>query len=159
MYSRLNVVNKKINVDNGIVGWVLSEEKKKHQEKERAFVCVCVQIHTIYFVILHSTSDGAAIDIVYSSVCLFFHTRFFHSKQKKRHYNIAKLLLFQLQLPNTDRILTINFLILSHSLLNKNPTDIIDVLENIQKHICTTLSHIHAMIVLTRNANEPLKKT
>lgn len=134
--------------------------RRKHQEKE------CVQTYTIYFVILYAgccccrcCSGWCAVsDIVCKSVC-FFSYPFFRSKQKRRHYNIAKLLLFQLQLPNSNRILTINFLILFRSLgWIKNSADNIDVLENMPKHICTrTLSHIHAMNVLTTNANEPLK--
>lgn len=126
-HSRLNVVNKKINVDNDIVGCV-EEKRKKHQENDCVHYLLCDFIFWLFLLLL-------LLKVVYSSVCFFLAVPVFSLSNIRRHYNIAKLLLFQLQLPNTDRILTINFLIcsffaLSLSLLNENSADNIDVLES-----------------------------
>lgn len=145
----LNVVNKKINVDNDIVGCV--EEEKNS-----------VQIYsTIYFVTLCSGCCWLLLLLLLMVLLLtsfvrpyvFFSCPFFFLSIE-RHYNMAELLLFQLQLPNT--VVRPNFnnqfsYSLSHSLFW------IKILPTILTSQKNTSAHTHAMVMLTRNANEPLK--
>lgn len=160
-HSRLNVVNKKINVDNDIVGCV-EEKRKKHQENDCVHYLLCDFIFWLFLpLLLLLLLPLLLLKVVYSSVCFFLAVPvFFSFSNIRRHYNIAKLLLFQLQLPNTDRILTINFLICSFFALSpdwKFGRQYWRLGEHIKTHICTHSHILHATIVLTPNANEPLK--